>query len=136
MNYLWILAFCLCGGLATPITKDETLPDEMATELDIVEEKVDDPPCYYYLSGTAPFCKGKCQSNEFMNYDGNGHLCWTGDKVECSNCAFEAYSIGEGKCIECKPPEGVETYETSKTSVSGGKGRSLDSQIYLSLDSI
>ena len=39
MNYLWILAFCLCGGLATPITKDETLHDEMATEL---EERVDE----------------------------------------------------------------------------------------------
>ena len=23
MNYLWILAFCLCGGLVSPITEDE-----------------------------------------------------------------------------------------------------------------
>ena len=42
MNYLWILAFCLCGALATPITEDETQPDEMATELDIVEERDDE----------------------------------------------------------------------------------------------
>jgi len=42
MNYLWILAFCLCGALATPITDDETLPDEMASELDIVEERDDE----------------------------------------------------------------------------------------------
>ena len=42
MNYLWILAFCLCGGLATPITEDETLPAEMATELGIVEERDDE----------------------------------------------------------------------------------------------
>jgi len=42
MNYLWILAFCLCGALATPITEDETQPEEMATELDIVEERDDE----------------------------------------------------------------------------------------------
>ena len=49
MNYLWILAFCLCGALATPIIENETSPDEimtaeltspdeMATELDFAEE--------------------------------------------------------------------------------------------------
>jgi len=42
MNYLWILAFCLCGALATPVTEDESLPDKMATELDIVEERDDE----------------------------------------------------------------------------------------------
>ena len=39
MNYLWILAFCLCGALATPVTEDETQPKEMASELDIIEER-------------------------------------------------------------------------------------------------
>ena len=42
MNYLWILAFCLCGALAIPITEDETQPEEMASELDIVEERDDE----------------------------------------------------------------------------------------------
>merc|ERR1712066_5972 len=42
MNYLWILAFCLCGGLATPIIKDETSLDQMATELEFVEEIKDE----------------------------------------------------------------------------------------------
>jgi len=48
MKNLLILAFCLCGALATPIIENETSPDEMtaeltspnemATELDFAEE--------------------------------------------------------------------------------------------------
>ena len=41
MKYLLILAFCLCGALATPI-EVETSPDELATELDFVEDIMDE----------------------------------------------------------------------------------------------
>ena len=41
MKYLLILAFCLCGALATPI-EDKTSPDELATELDFVEDIMDE----------------------------------------------------------------------------------------------
>ena len=42
MKNLLILAFCLCGALATPIIEDETQPDEMAPELNFVEERDDE----------------------------------------------------------------------------------------------
>ena len=41
MKYLLILAFCLCGALATPI-ENETSPDELATDLDFVEDVMDE----------------------------------------------------------------------------------------------
>ena len=38
MKYLLILAFCLCGALATPIIENETSPDEMTAELTSPDE--------------------------------------------------------------------------------------------------
>ena len=133
--------------------KDETLPDKMATELDIVEERVNElvdkiedvdqdkimdegeddiqvvnrATCYYYTSGTAPACNGKCQSNEFSAKVSFGWACITGQKLECSNCSYEPCYYNECFCNECKAPDGVETKTWSLTP----SGRESDIKVYI-----
>ena len=78
MKYLLILAFCLCGALATPVTEDESLPDKMATELDIVEERDDELVDKIEDEGEEDIMRmrrrRRKKSNELVNNSGYRHI--------------------------------------------------------------
>jgi len=100
--------------------EDETQPEEMASELDIVEERDSgydshQAKCHEYISGTPPFCRGKCNSGHHIIEKLGG--CWSGQRLKCSNCKCSLRVSGTAPF--CKGSCNHGEYTTQKNVKSG-----------------